>query len=193
MNGIDKYVREAMPIQEEENVSVKPAAKARPILKPSSMSGWDSTPMEKRQRIDIEIQESKDPHCFQVSKFITRLLRHSKQVCREEDGGVNYDLIIDECKKKSLEDPGHWSDEMKKQFAHAPHWPIEKWISVLAKVGGQKKRFQYCLNPNDPRKFPYVEQSKDIQEVQSILHCKAMYCYQKVSPRRFITSETDKN
>ena len=72
MNGIDKNVREAMPIQEEENASVKRAAKARPILKPSSMSGWDSTPMEKRQRIDIEIQESKDPHCFQVSKFITR-------------------------------------------------------------------------------------------------------------------------
>ena len=83
------------------------------------------------------------------------MIRHSKQVCREEDGGVNYDLIMDECKKKSLEDPGHWSDEMKKQFAHAPHWSIEKWISVLAKVGGQKKRFQYCLNPNDPHKFPY--------------------------------------
>ena len=27
--------------------------------------------MGQRQWIDIEIQESKDPHCFQVSKFIT--------------------------------------------------------------------------------------------------------------------------
>ena len=39
MNGIDKFVREAMPIQEEEKASRKPAANARPILKPSSTSG----------------------------------------------------------------------------------------------------------------------------------------------------------
>ena len=40
VNGIDKFVREAMPIQEEEKASGTPAAKARPILKPSSTSGW---------------------------------------------------------------------------------------------------------------------------------------------------------
>ena len=40
-------------------------AKARPMLKPSSKSGWDFTPTEQRQWIDIEIQESKDPYCFQ--------------------------------------------------------------------------------------------------------------------------------
>ena len=39
VNGIDKFVREAMPIEEEEQASGKPAAKARPILKPSSTSG----------------------------------------------------------------------------------------------------------------------------------------------------------
>ena len=33
VNGIDDFVREAMPIQEEEKASGKPAAKARPILK----------------------------------------------------------------------------------------------------------------------------------------------------------------
>ena len=89
MNSIDKFVREAMPIQEAEKASGKPAAKARPILKPSSTSGWDFTPIERRQWIDIETQESKAPYCFQVSKFITRLLRHSQQVYREEDGGVH--------------------------------------------------------------------------------------------------------
>ena len=31
VNGVDKFVREAMPIQEEEKASGKPAAKARPI------------------------------------------------------------------------------------------------------------------------------------------------------------------
>ena len=68
MNGIDKFVREAMPIQEEERASGKPAAKARLILKPSSTSGWDSTPMKQRQCIDIEIHASKDPRCFQVRR-----------------------------------------------------------------------------------------------------------------------------
>ena len=74
VNGVDKFVREAMPIQEEEKASGRPAAKARSILKPSSTSGWDTTPMKQRQWIDIEIQESKAPHCFHVSKFSTRLL-----------------------------------------------------------------------------------------------------------------------
>ena len=37
-SGVEKCVREAMPIQEEERASGKPAAKARPILKPSSIS-----------------------------------------------------------------------------------------------------------------------------------------------------------
>ena len=108
MNGIDKFVREAMPIQEEEKASEKPAAKARPILKPSSTSGWDFTPIEQRQWTDIETQESKDPFCFQVSKIITRLLRHSQKVYREEDGGVHYDQVIDECKesKPRIQDTG---------------------------------------------------------------------------------------
>ena len=45
---------------------------------------------------------------------------------------------------------------MKKDFVNAPHWSIEKWISVLAKGGGQKKRFQYCLNVNYPHQFLYL-------------------------------------
>ena len=59
VNGTDKFVREAMPIQGKEKPSGKPAAKARPTLKPSSTSGWDFTPKEQRQWTDIEIQDSK--------------------------------------------------------------------------------------------------------------------------------------
>ena len=44
---------------------------------------------------------------------------------------------------------------MKKDFVNAPHWSIEKWVSVPAKGGGQKKRFLYCLNPNYPHQFLY--------------------------------------
>ena len=35
VSGIDKFVREAMPIQEEEKASGEPAAKARQIVKSS--------------------------------------------------------------------------------------------------------------------------------------------------------------
>ena len=126
MNGIDKFAREALPTQEEENASGKPAAKSSPMLKPSSISDVNSVPVGQRQWIDIEIQESKDPHCFQVSKFITRLLRHSQEVHREADGAVHCDQVIDECKKKFSDDTGYWSDEMKKDFVNAPHSSIEK-------------------------------------------------------------------
>ena len=45
---------------------------------------------------------------------------------------------------------------MKKDFINAPYWSIEEWISVLAKGGGDNKRFQYCLNPNYPHQFLYL-------------------------------------
>ena len=80
VNGIDRFVREAMLIQAEAKASGKPAAKARPIFHPSSTSGWDFTLMEQRRWIDIGTHESNDPCCFQVSIFITRLLRHSLKV-----------------------------------------------------------------------------------------------------------------
>ena len=99
-----------MPIQEEEKASWKPAAKARPILKPSSTSGWDFIPIEQRQWIDIGTQESNDPYCFQVSKFITRsdYFDTVQKVNREEDAGVHCDQIIDECRKnyQTIQDIG---------------------------------------------------------------------------------------
>ena len=45
---------------------------------------------------------------------------------------------------------------MKKHFVNAPHWSIEKWISVLTKGGGQKNIFHYCLNLNYPHQFLYL-------------------------------------
>ena len=156
LNVIDKFVREDMPIQEEEKASGKPTAKARPVLKPSSMSDVNSIPTGQRKWIHIETQESNDPCCFQVPKFITRLCRRRQEVHREVDGAVNYDQVVDEGKKKQFDNTECWSHEMKKDFVNAPHWSIEKWVSVLAKSGGPKKRFQYCLNPNYPHQFLYL-------------------------------------
>ena len=104
VSGVEKYVREAMPI-------------------------------------DIEVQRSRDPHCFQMSRFITQLLRH-KEVGREEGAGVPYARIVEKCKEVLSEDSRYWSDEVKQKLNMAPHWSAEKLIDVLSKGGGQKKRFQ---------------------------------------------------
>ena len=93
VSGVEKYVREAMSIQEEERAMGKPAAKARQILKPSSTSNRNFIPVSQRNWIDSEVQRSRDPSCFQMSKFITQKLRH-KEVGREEDAGVPYDRIV---------------------------------------------------------------------------------------------------
>ena len=126
VNVIDKFVREAMPIQEEEKGSWKPAAKARPILKPSSTSGWDFTPVEQDNGLTLKHRNPRLLIVFQMSKFITRSLSHSQKVYREEDGGVHYDQVIDECKKKQFDNTEYWSVEMNKEFVNAPHWSIEK-------------------------------------------------------------------
>ena len=188
VNGVDKFVREAMPIQEEEKASEKPAAKARPILTPPSTSGWEVTPIEQRQQIDIESQESNDPCCFQVLKFSTRLLRHNQQVYREGDGAVHYDQVIDECKRKAI-------SEMKKDFVNAPHWSIEKWVSVLAKGGGQKKRFQYCLSPNYPHQFLYLGaiQGHSGSIINPAVKDNVLLPEGISECIHFITSETEKN
>ena len=50
-SGVEKYVREAMPVQEEERASGRPVAKAKPILKPSSTSEWNFIPVGQRRWI----------------------------------------------------------------------------------------------------------------------------------------------
>ena len=78
--------------------------------------------------------------CFAVSKFMIRLLGHDKNVPREDDGAVRFDKIMDEFKAK---------------FDGTSRWPVNAWITFLAKGGGPKKRFQYCLNPNSSKHFLY--------------------------------------
>ena len=85
VNGIDKFVREAMPIQVEEKALGKPAAKTRPVLKPSSTSDVNFIPVGQRKWIDIETQESNDPHRSQVPKLATRVLHQCQEVYREVD------------------------------------------------------------------------------------------------------------
>ena len=74
-------------------------------------------------------------------KAMTRLLRHDQSVRREDDGAVLFDDVLQEFKKK--------------RFDGALQWSIDDWISVLAKGGAPKKRFQYCLNPDSAKHISY--------------------------------------
>ena len=63
-----------------------------------------------------------------VKKFIEKII-----------GAVHYDQVVDECRKKQIDNTAYWSVDLKKDFVNASHWSIGKWISVLAKGGGQEK------------------------------------------------------
>ena len=59
-----------------------------------------SIPVRNRKWIDIETQRSHDQQRYQVSKAMTRLLRHDQTVPREIDGAVLFDEVLEVCRKK---------------------------------------------------------------------------------------------
>ena len=141
MNGVDRYVTESMPsAKEEDTASEKPIAKTRPRQKPTGTLTLISFFVLERKWIDIETQRCHDRKFYEVSKAITRLLRHDRSVPRGIEGAIPYSDIIEECRKK---------------FDDASQWLLEDWTSKLAKGGGAKKRFQYCVNPNSPNQSLY--------------------------------------
>ena len=143
VNGVDKYVTESMLTAKEEDLaSGNPMAKARPRQNPTGTWTSVSIPVLERKWIDIETQRSNDHKCFEVSKAMTRLLRHDRTVRRGIDGAVLFDDVLEECRKKKVHGASQWS--------------LNDWISVLAKGGGAKKRFQYCLNPNSSNHLLYL-------------------------------------
>ena len=69
-----------------------------------------------------------------------RSLRHDDTIHQEDDRAVSFDDA---------------ADKFKAKFDGTSQWSIEALISFLAKGGGPKKRFQYCLNPNSSKHFMY--------------------------------------
>ena len=59
------------------------------------------------------------------------MLRHDQNVLREEDGAVEFGRL-----KKYIGD----------SFPHSVRWSNNSWINNLARGGGEKKRFQFCMN-----------------------------------------------
>ena len=75
---------------------------------------------------------------LQCQKVTSRLLRHDSSIFGGDDGAVRFDDLMEEFKAK---------------FDGTSQWSINTWINFLAKGGGPKKRFQYCLNPNSSKHF----------------------------------------
>ena len=67
-----------------------------------------------------------------------RLLCHDDSVHREDDGAIRFDDL---------------AANVKAKFGGTSQWSIEAWVAFLAKGGGPKKRFQYCLNPKSSKHF----------------------------------------
>ena len=103
VNSIDKYVTEMSEEIPSENVvssfsTVKPVAKAKP--KPRTVVNSNvNVPIPERKLIDIGPQPF-DRCCFEVSKFMTRTLRHDASILREEDGAVRFDDLINKLKEE---------------------------------------------------------------------------------------------
>ena len=43
---------------------------------------------------------------------------------------------------------GDLKDYLRNDFVRSQHWSDEMWKNIMAKDGGNKKRFQYCTDPS---------------------------------------------
>ena len=143
-HGFNKYVTETSQKNPIENVQLfistgKLVAKAKP--RPKSVVNLSSNCALICERIWIDIDPQPFYHsCFAVSKFMTRSLRHDSSIHREEDGAVRFDDLM---------------EKLKERFLSTLQWAVSTWLNSLAKGGGKKRTFQYCLNPYFLNKFMY--------------------------------------
>ena len=97
-----------------------------------------SFPYRERKWIDVDPGKFSQG-CFEMSKFMIRLLRHDDTFHREDDGAVRFDDL---------------AEKVKAKFDGTSQWSREAWETFLAK-GGPKKWFQCCLNPHSSKHFLY--------------------------------------
>ena len=104
-------------------------AKAKPQRRISASSSTKTLPMGERTWTDIEPQDY-SPTDSSVSKKLINLLRHDS-LPREDDGAIEF-----------------WrtKDYLQNHFVYCHHWSDEKWKSIMARGGGNKKRFQYSTD-----------------------------------------------
>ena len=139
VNGINKNVTETseeiIVASVENRGTGKPVAKAKPRPKPTLTLTLVSILYRERNWMDGDPGKFSQG-CFEVLKFMIRLLRHDDTVHREDDGAARFDDL---------------AEKFKDKFDGTSQWPIEAWITFLANGGGPKKRFQNFLNPSSSK------------------------------------------
>ena len=89
-------------------------------------------PYHQRDWIDVEPGRF-DKNSTDVSKQMTRLLRHDRTVLRDEDGAVEFRIL---------------ASMFHSKFTSSLYWSIRTWLNFLQRGGGPKKRFQFCVDPH---------------------------------------------
>ena len=103
-------------------------AKAKPQRRNSASSSTTTVPIGERTWTDIEPLDYSLTD-YSVSKKLINLLRHGS-LPREDDGALEFWRI---------------KDHLRNHFVHSRHWSDEKWKSIMARGGGNKKRF-HCTD-----------------------------------------------
>ena len=104
-------------------------AKGKPRRHNSAGASTKTFPIGERTWTDIEPQEYSLSD-YSVSKKLINLLRHGS-LPLEDDGAIEFWRI---------------KDYLQNHFLHSRHWSGEKWKSIMARGGGNKKIFQYCTD-----------------------------------------------
>ena len=107
----------------------RPKAKAKPQRRISVSTSVKTVPIGERTWTDIEPQDYSSID-YPMSKQLSTLLRHGN-LPREDDGAIEF---------------GRLKDYLRNHFEQSQHWFDEKWKSTMAKGGGKKKIFQYCID-----------------------------------------------
>ena len=154
-NGLNKYVTEmSKEMQEHRKDEIgasagRLAAKARTKQTPLPMSSFPrvTMPFRVREWIDVEPGEY-DENSFEVSKKMTRLLRHGLSVLREEDGTVDIKIFGTDVCFKIRVFSALVNSNMAELFARR-RWSQEE-ISVLLRSLFCR---DYSIPPSNSRPF----------------------------------------
>ena len=124
-------------------------AKAKPRRSTSACSSTRTIPVCEMFWTDVE-PRTYSHVAHPVSKRLSTLLRHG-DLPREEDGAIEFWRL---------------KEYLQNHFVHSRHWSDEKWKSIMAKGGGNKKRFQYWTDSSE----------------QEILYLRALQCHSGRNP-----------
>ena len=141
VNGFNKYVTE---MSEETHIKSiggkstgKLVAKARPQQTSNSTLCPVSVPSMNRKWIDVE-PRTFDQNCLEVSKLMTRLLRHDDSVNRENDGAVKFADL---------------ASRFRSRITSSSHWSIRTWLCFVAQRRWNEEKIPKLRGPSSPETF----------------------------------------